>query len=269
MKQRVLTAAIGIPIVMAACFYTQPWPFAAIVIACAVIGCLELARMGGQKIALLGSLLPMLMVVAIWDRQGMAWISDKVTVTVGLLVLFVIGALAAGRKGYVFCELATLYVGAPLAAAIMLQQTNGRLPCLQRDNLFEASTFILLPLIPLWIGDSAAIFAGKAWGKHPLAPKISPKKTWEGGIANFLGCILGAIGVGYFLGLPVGLSIVSGVISGILGQAGDLYESALKRKVGIKDSGNILPGHGGVLDRLDSLLATAIPIALIVFLWPK
>jgi phosphatidate cytidylyltransferase len=122
---------------------------------------------------------------------------------------------------------------------------------------------VLIALLPLWAGDSAAIFAGKAFGKHPLAPSISPKKTWEGGIANFLACVLTAYGVGQWIGLPVPHSLAIGASTGILGQVGDLFESWLKRKAGVKDSGTILPGHGGFLDRLDSLLFTAIPAVLI------
>jgi phosphatidate cytidylyltransferase len=119
-------------------------------------------------------------------------------------------------------------------------------------------------LVPLWIGDSLAIFAGRAFGKHLLAPKISPKKTIEGGIANLLGCISGGIGVAALIDQPAIVGILVGLATGILGQAGDLLESAMKRSAGVKDSGKLLPGHGGLLDRIDSILLSAPIVALIV-----
>lgn len=119
----------------------------------------------------------------------------------------------------------------------------------------------LAAAIPIWCGDTAAIFAGKAFGKNKLAPSISPNKTVEGGIANLLACIFAAIILGIVLKLNLALCVVLGINCGILGQAGDLFESWLKRKADVKDSGSLLPGHGGIFDRLDSLLMTA-PISL-------
>lgn len=128
---------------------------------------------------------------------------------------------------------------------------------------WDFHTPLLLVFLPLWAGDTAAIFAGKAFGKHLLAPNISPKKTWEGAIANFLACILAAWGTAVWVGIAPAWGVLIGVITGILGQAGDLFESWLKRQAGVKDSGNLLPGHGGILDRIDSLLFTAIPTTLV------
>lgn len=116
---------------------------------------------------------------------------------------------------------------------------------------------ILTAAIPIWAGDSAAIFAGKAFGKHKLAPSISPNKTWEGSIANLLAAVGAAAALGYFLKYPMDKMLLLGVSCGVIGQLGDLFESYLKRQAGVKDSGNLLPGHGGVYDRLDSLLMTA------------
>lgn len=249
---------------MGACFNTHPWLFGSIVLIACFIGCMEVANFGGRRFSFLGLLPPLaVLTMPVYDNP----LTPPVIAGM-VLGLFILGVVFAGKPGRLAIEVASFYVGAPLAAAVLLQQTwpSGYG---YHAEAWEFRTYILLVLIPLWIGDSAAIFAGKAWGKHPLAPAISPKKTWEGAIANFLGCIIGGIGVGYLLGLPIPQSIACGMVSGVLGQAGDLYESALKRKVGVKDSGAILPGHGGVLDRLDSLLATAIPIALIVYLWPK
>ena len=125
---------------------------------------------------------------------------------------------------------------------------------LAKSELFP---IILTAAIPIWAGDTAAIFAGKAFGKHKLAPSISPNKTWEGSIANLLAAIGAAAALGYFLKYPMDKMLLLGVSCGVIGQLGDLFESYLKRQAGVKDSGKLLPGHGGVFDRLDSLLMTA------------
>lgn len=116
---------------------------------------------------------------------------------------------------------------------------------------------VLVAAVPIWAGDTAAIFAGKAFGKHKLAPSISPNKTWEGSIANLLAAVGAAAALGYFLRYPMDKMLLLGVSCGVIGQLGDLFESYLKRQAEVKDSGNLLPGHGGVFDRLDSLLMTA------------
>lgn len=123
-----------------------------------------------------------------------------------------------------------------------------------------------MAVVPLWGGDTAAYFVGKSFGKRLLAPKISPKKTIEGGIANVLACLLVASLLGPHLGFVLPISCAVGLAAGVLGQAGDLFESHLKRQAGVKDSGSILPGHGGMLDRIDSILFTAPFVALLLSL---
>lgn len=243
---------------MGACFVTHPWFFGAIALLACCIATLEFARMCGRSVAILGPL------VCIAPLGAGQWLSNlpEAGIMGGLFLLFALGCFAAGKRSQIGVEIGSLWIGAPLAALIMLHRMKG-------TSGIDWQPWVLLPMVPLWVGDSAAIFAGKAWGKHPLAPKISPKKTWEGGIANLIGCILAGAGTAAAIGLPWILGLVTGVISGTFGQAGDLFESALKRKVGVKDSGNILPGHGGVLDRIDSLIATAVPVALFVSLWPR
>lgn len=154
---------------------------------------------------------------------------------------------------------AAIWVLGPLLLLVALQVLGND----GRGGDWNFQTPLLLVFLPLWAGDTAAIFAGKAFGKHLLAPNISPKKTWEGAIANFLACILAAWGTAVWVGIAPAWGVLIGVITGILGQAGDLFESWLKRQAGVKDSGNLLPGHGGILDRIDSLLFTAIPTTLV------
>ncbi len=104
--------------------------------------------------------------------------------------------------------------------------------------------------------DTAAFFVGRSIGKRKLAPKISPSKTWEGAVGGMLGAVAAALAAKYAMGLDVSAAVAGalGVLMGVWGQIGDLSESKLKRLTGVKDSGWIIPGHGGVLDRLDSIV---------------
>lgn len=129
----------------------------------------------------------------------------------------------------------------------------------------ELPVWLLLVLVPTWAADIAAYLAGSMWGRRKLAPRISPGKTWEGTIAGVVACGLLAFGVGATFGLGRAIVAIVAVGLGIVGLAGDLFESYVKRRAGVKDSGTLLPGHGGVLDRLDSTVSGA-PFVLVVFL---
>lgn len=119
----------------------------------------------------------------------------------------------------------------------------------------------LLMLLVIWVGDTFALVAGRKIGRRPFAPVLSPKKTREGALCGLLSGIIAAVALhGYlFEDIPLHHVFISSAILGIFGQLGDLAESMLKRAAGIKDSSNLIPGHGGVLDRMDSLLL-AIPV---------
>jgi len=125
---------------------------------------------------------------------------------------------------------------------------------------------LVLLLAVVFIGDSAAFYVGRSLGRHPLAPRVSPKKTWEGSVANLLGGFVAALiwSVVALGGVQWGLVSVAAA-AGVVGQSGDLVESMIKRGAGVKDSGSILPGHGGMWDRLDALLFAAP--ALLLGLW--
>lgn len=118
---------------------------------------------------------------------------------------------------------------------------------------------VLTVMATIWICDSAAYYVGSSIGRHKLFPRISPNKSWEGAAAGFIFSLLAALAAKYFIieYLTVTDALIMGVIVGLAGQVGDLAESALKRDAGVKDSSAILPGHGGVLDRFDSLLFSA------------
>jgi len=118
---------------------------------------------------------------------------------------------------------------------------------------------LLFTMVTIWVGDTAAYFVGRSIGKHALAPHLSPKKTWEGTVASFVGSLIVAFIFARFMTLPLPHLIAMAALGNFAGQVGDLLESAYKRSAGIKDSGSLLPGHGGVLDRIDALIL-AIPV---------
>ncbi|MGB2676751.1 MAG: phosphatidate cytidylyltransferase [Candidatus Acidiferrum sp.] len=105
-----------------------------------------------------------------------------------------------------------------------------------------------------WAGDTLAYFVGRAFGKHPLAPELSPKKTWEGSVGSMVGSLVVAYAFSYWIKIPFGHLLAMGAVGNVAGQMGDLLESAYKRSAGVKDSGGLLPGHGGILDRIDALI---------------
>jgi phosphatidate cytidylyltransferase len=147
---------------------------------------------------------------------------------------------------------ASLYLGLPIGAMIAIRETRGR------EVLF-------LLMLTVFISDTAQYYSGRAFGRRPLAERISPKKTIEGAIGGFVcgGIFLAVVGAWWLPTVPVPLRAALGVTVVALGIAGDLFESMLKRSAGVKDSSALIPGHGGVLDRIDALLFAA-PVYYIV-----
>jgi phosphatidate cytidylyltransferase len=143
---------------------------------------------------------------------------------------------------------ALLLVAFPLSFAVRLHGFYGQGP-----------RVLLFALVITWAADTTAYFVGRAIGKHPLAPHISPKKTWEGSIGSMFGSLLVAYAFRYWIRIPLPHLLIMAVIGNIAGQMGDLLESAYKRSAGVKDSGGLLPGHGGILDRIDALIL-CIPV---------
>jgi len=131
------------------------------------------------------------------------------------------------------------------------------------SGLPAGAGWLFLVVGATWVMDIAAYVVGRAIGRHKLCPTISPGKTIEGAIGGLVGAVAVAWAMGMWLGLSAMQAVLLGVLLGLGGQAGDLFESLLKRRAGVKDSGTLLPGHGGVLDRFDSLLFNA-PIAYYV-----
>ncbi|WP_274542421.1 phosphatidate cytidylyltransferase [Candidatus Oscillochloris fontis] len=162
------------------------------------------------------------------------------------------------------------YIGGLLSYFILLAQLHTPL----RDgwltflHIPPATSWILLVLAVTWLQDTAAYFVGRAFGKHRMAPILSPKKSWEGAVGGFVTSVLTAMLATLLLGLPISYAAAAliGAAAGIAGPIGDLVESLIKRQIGIKDSGQLIPGHGGILDRIDSLIFTAPVIYYLILL---
>ena len=162
-------------------------------------------------------------------------------------------AASADTGGPVWRYLGVAYVSLPPIALVIL-----------RDDPEFGIAAIVWVMVSVWVADSLAYFAGRIIGGPKLAPRVSPKKTWAGLGGAMAGSALAAAAVGLWLGLPgVAILAVLAAVLAIVEQAGDLFKSAMKRHYGVKDSGRLIPGHGGVIDRVDGLVAVAMAAALI------
>lgn len=268
---RVAVAAAGIPLVLVL-VGLGGWPLGLLAAAIAGAGSAEfyrLARRGGQRpFPVLGAAATVAVVLWAtarpdpWDAAPGAALVLLLVVLVGLgasvwlrwpggAPLASVGVTAAG----------VVYVGFTLAFIPILRAVPDTAPEAFAGDRMRASAFLLLPLLATWAGDTAAYFAGRAWGRAKLAPAASPGKTVVGSVAGLAGSAGAAGLVSWWalaalpvLTVPVGIGIGMGFLLGAAGQLGDLAESVIKREAGVKDSGGLLPGHGGVLDRVDALL---------------
>jgi phosphatidate cytidylyltransferase len=217
-----------------------------------------------------------------WTNHGSAVAIDGVVAVAlfaaTLLILFIGSAIASLRREHRqgIADVAATFMGVvyvPLFLSSLLPLYH-RVPGSFLGDLLKSdlagthesngAIIVLTILSGIWICDSAAYFGGKALGKHKLMESVSPKKTWEGAISGLLfGMIAMSIAIPFlFDRLTIVDGIIIGAIIGVVGQLGDLFESHIKRASGIKDSSQIIPGHGGLLDRFDSLIVVA-PTVLI------
>ena len=193
------------------------------------------------------------------EPVGASWIALGLAAqAIGVAALSGRGSPKTGA-GSMGAILGPLWILSPLAAASLLHRVGA-----QAASGWHASPLLLL-LVPVWAGDTAAMLVGRRWGRRKLAPRVSPGKTWEGAAANAAAAGLGGILAAWATKTPPAAGLACGLACGTLGQAGDLFESWLKRRAGVKDSGALLPGHGGVLDRIDALLFAAWPVAAVLW----
>ncbi len=266
MLRRTWTALLAGSLVLAALMAVPTWPLALLVSGVFVLAALEMASLTREPVArvsLLAVLWFLSMTFPLWTRWGawpaVAW-GCVLTLGAGLAV----GQYSRGVRSFWVTLLLPAFFAVPLAAVCLVHfwTTSGVLGF--RPNL------TLMLALPVWLGDTAALLVGRSFGRNRLAPDISPNKTWEGALTNLGVCVGAALLIAWNLKIGWAAGLWIGVIAGILGQVGDLVESSLKRAAGVKDSGFILPGHGGVLDRLDSLALSFAPsTAVLLALLPQ
>jgi phosphatidate cytidylyltransferase len=261
--KRVVTAAILIPLVLLLVFEGPLWLITLVVTLVAELALWEylgLADATGAKTPRIAAMIAVGMLFACVFRRP-----DFLGPLLGALALglFILCAFRSPLKRVLpdtaYSVFGMLYVGVPLTTVPLLsEQENG-------------PSLLVFLFFVVWAGDTAALYVGRAWGKRKLAPVISPGKTWEGSAAS----IVGSVAIGLLLVLLAGMLarhnlspllsfpgsiagwLVLAAVLNVAAQAGDLIESAIKRGAGVKDSGALLPGHGGVLDRIDARLVAA------------
>jgi phosphatidate cytidylyltransferase len=257
---RVATALIALPALVWAIGWGGPRLFSWLVLLAAVVSFWEYYRIivasRLQRVAL--TLVGLNVAVGVIGDRGALMLAFAVALLF-LGSVFGRGPLAERFNRLGWAAIGTLYIGFLLPhAALAYRQPDG-------------PQWLFFTLIVVMIGDTAAYIVGKSIGKTKLSPDISPNKTVEGAVASTIASVIAAVITGYYM-LPtypwfelVGVALVMSV----LGQIGDLFESWIKRSFGVKDSGALLPGHGGLLDRLDSLIFPLVFIAYYTRLFPR
>lgn len=266
LKQRLLTAAILVPLLLAAMFLLPNPAWALLILVPTVLGAVEWAKLSSLKAA------PRAIFIAVIVLSGLAL----------MLAEWRMPALAAHAATWIFlfalmfwaiAAPAWLYFKWRLSAQPLVMMTGWivLVPAwLAVATLQKSAALLLMLLLVIWIADTAAYFAGRRFGRRKLAPQISPGKTWEGVIGATVAVLIYGFAVGFVLQPDASLYDRAGLLVFIavmiaLSIIGDLFESWIKRQAGAKDSGVLLPGHGGILDRIDSVTA-AMPFAALYFL---
>lgn len=274
MKQRILVAVVGVPLLLLVLVWAPDWATMALVMLLSVIGAHELmhALCGAEKArrwwGLAGTMSVFAVISVAWsDEKYRVWglaLTGKLLLAAFIVLAFVCMVVEYGKdNALTFTDMSAVFA-AGLAVPLALS-------CLLRLRMMPyGGGMVLIPLVAAFCSDSAALFTGMACGKHKLAPQVSPKKTVEGAIGGLVGGMVGMVifRIVFFFCTVHSLNILwcmlLGLVGAAMGQLGDLSFSAIKRQCGIKDYGRLLPGHGGVLDRFDSVIFAAPVIWLIV-----
>lgn len=248
---RIISALVLLPLVLGTLFWLPPWGTLVLALGALGAGVWELAILGEQDAEPLPRALMLLLSAAALVATATSWFPAEVVL---LTALIVVGCLLVGearpetdvlrRVGLIL--LPVFYLGLPLGAMVAVRRLDGPLVL----SLLLATTIV---------SDTAQYYGGRRFGRRLLAPRVSPKKTVEGALSGIVvgGLVLPVAGAALLPASPVWLLWLVGLSLVGLGIAGDLFESLLKRSVGVKDSSGLIPGHGGVLDRVDSLLFAA------------
>lgn len=259
---RVLTSLVAVPLLLALLFLGSPLAFACLLLAASAVASLELFAMtarGDRVVQSVGTLL-CLGVSAVVYFAGRDW-RIGFTVAIGLpIVGFLCSLFRAKNISAAGIQMMSLVAGPWYTGALLMTSA-----LLRRDY---GPSWVLLVLSIAWLADTGGYFVGRRFGKAKLYPSVSPNKTWAGLYGALIGSTLATVVIKFTLlqELPLLSAIALGVLGGLIGQAGDLAESLLKRSVGVKDSGTIIPGHGGILDRIDAVLFVS-PAVYLYALW--
>jgi len=268
LKQRVITSVCLLPVLVAAVWFDQPLPWLTILIAIwGTLAALEFYRAvratGAAPLTGFGIVWALLFIIS----PHCSWSYINPLLLTSAVVLPPILLLARRQKegaflGWAWTVAGILYIGWLLSHFVALRGIDEPTPDAGRN-------WVLFALFATFASDSTAYFIGRAWGKHRLAPSISPKKSWEGAIGGVAGAIIISPLLVILLDLPLGYGAAAllAIAVSIFGQIGDLFESLFKRNAGIKDSGNTIPGHGGFLDRMDSVIFAGVVVYYYVILF--
>lgn len=288
---RILTGAVGIPLAVILIFVPHGLPFAVAMGAISVAGVMEFYRgvrkIGARPVEWAGLLAVLFFVFSARTFRY----SDGTTIgaifptalTLLLILSFCVEMIRSERSPIVnvgTTVFGAIYVGWLISHLVVLRgvwlEGLTVAPKVVQIGTFKpevGACLVMMTFLCTWACDTSAYFFGRAFGKTKIAPKLSPNKTIEGSIAGLVGTVVVAMLAGWVIHLPWYHTLAMGVVFGVLSQLGDLSESSIKRELKIKDFGTIVPGHGGILDRFDSLLFTG-PAAYyytVLFLqhWPK
>lgn len=274
LARRVAVAALGIPFAILL-IYLGGWPLGIVLALLAALGASEMCDLaqacGVRPFTGLAAAVAAAMIVFTVDRPGWAqaapWIAGVVVVATLLSAASAVWLRGPGGRPIAASGVtlqAGVLVGAGLACGLLLRNLD---PVSAGAASWRGASLVAYPLAITWTGDTTAYFFGTRWGRRKLLPAVSPKKSVEGAIAGLAGSVIAAVVFNalvfdVWFGFSIGVfpAALGGALIGAVGQVGDLAESVAKREAGVKDSGRIFPGHGGVLDRFDSLLF-ALPAA--------
>jgi phosphatidate cytidylyltransferase len=262
LRSRLLTAVVAAPLLLGL-LYGLPWfAWGAFVALALGVASFEYFAMthpedGLAKWVGTAATLGLYALCAVTDfgaRGGVGWVLLALTSVVPAALLYTLFRPLEQKTAMLrmaALSLAPLYLGVGFATNTLLARVHDEM-----STRRVGAGFVVFSLMVAWLSDTGGYFAGKGIGGPKLYASISPNKTWAGAIGGLGGSVVGALlaHFWYLPELPLGRGIAAALIAGALGQLGDLCESLMKRSVGVKDSGGILPGHGGILDRVDALL---------------
>lgn len=259
--KRILTALVCIPLAVVLIFYPKGLPFAIAIGLVSILGAHEfysgVRKLGAQPVEFAGLAAVALFVVSA-RTYGPSTIGAIFPAVLTLLLILSFCVEIIRHKHAPLVNVGatifgSIYVGWLIMHLVVLRGIDGTITVGPYTK--EAGAWLVMfTFLATWASDTGAYFVGRFLGKKKIAPTLSPNKTVEGSVGGFAGAVILSVIVGMVLHLPWYHGLALGVIFGVLSQLGDLSESAIKREIGIKDFGNVMPGHGGILDRFDSML---------------